>query len=117
VNARIWIRKEGKGKPKVLPISRIFGFWVKVSIDGKMHILTKYSTDGKICKKCRELHKCKNRQKLESKKRLLIKLGGDCELDVIIKALEFIASVLKSVVEEGSYPGGLGVCKRQEEGE
>ncbi|MBA7541805.1 hypothetical protein ES705_34121 [subsurface metagenome] len=53
----------------------------------------------------------------ESKKRLLISLGGDCELDVIIKALEFIAGVLKSVAEEGSYPGSLRVCKHPEEGE
>ncbi|GAH88082.1 unnamed protein product, partial [marine sediment metagenome] len=38
-------------------------------------------------------------------------------LDVIIKALEFISGVLKGVVEEGSYPGSLRVCKHPEEGE
>ena len=49
---------------------------------------------------------------------MLISLGGYAELRVIIKALEFIVGgVLKSVVEEGSYPGGLGVCNYQEEGE
>jgi len=50
-------------------------------------------------------------------KSLIINLGGDAELDVIIKALEFIAGVLKNVIEEGSYPGSLEVNKYPEEGE
>ncbi len=50
-------------------------------------------------------------------KSLAIDLGGDCELDMIIKVLEFVAEVLKSVREEGSYPGSLGVEKYPEEGE
>lgn len=50
-------------------------------------------------------------------KSLVINLGGDCELDVIIKALEFIVGVLKSVTEEGSYPGSLGIEKYPEERE
>jgi len=44
-------------------------------------------------------------------KSLIINLGGDAELDVIIKALEFITSVLKNIIEEGSYPGSLAVYK------
>jgi len=50
-------------------------------------------------------------------KSLIINLGGDAELDVIIKALEFIVGVLKNVIEEGSYPGSLEVNKYPEEGE
>lgn len=43
----------------------------------------------------------------EYKKQLIINLSGDAELRVIIKALGFITSVLKSVVEEGAYPGSF----------
>ena len=77
--------------------------------------LNKHIEPKLVTELIKEYEKGKTAYWLDDELKTLIHSARFSELS--IKALEFIAGVLKSVVEEGSYPGSLRVCNHKEEGE